>query len=167
MVADRLSGPFRKALEQEGGTLAQEAPGIRLVSGLAHPLCVLETAVCDDHVLRLFSRHMTTRPRDLFALLNEEERTIFRAVYQEVKRFRADPALALRYADAQEMTMSLKELMDEMLDDVPKEDLLKRLSPEERMRGLAPEERMRGLAPEERLRGLSLEEREQLRKLLS
>ena len=84
-----------------------------------------------------------------------------------MQRFRTESSLELKYTDTQEMTMSMKELMELLLEDTPKEDLLKHLSPEDRLRGLSPEERLRGLSPEDRLRNLSPEERQQLKKLLA
>ena len=46
-----------------------------------------------------------------------------------------------------------------LLNSLPREEILARLAPEERLAGLAPEERLAGLAPEERLAGLAPEER--------
>ena len=167
VVANHLTKPFRTALLAEGAVLTEEAPGVHAVRGLAHPLCVIETAHCGDHLLALFSQHMTQSPQRLFTLLNEEERTIFRAVYQEVQRFRTESSLELKYTDTQEMTMSMKELMELLLEDTPKEDLLNHLSPEDMLKRLSPEDRLRGLSPEDLLRGLSPEGRQQLKKLLA
>jgi hypothetical protein len=88
---------------------------------------------------------------------------IYRAIYREVKRLQSAPGAVMRYPDVEEMTMSAEELLDEILDDAPKEKLLKRLSPEDMLKRLSPEDRLRGLSPQD----LTPELREQLKKLLS
>lgn len=162
VVADHLTQPFRDAVKDEGGRLVEESPGVHVATGLAYSLCVVETSVVGDGVLAIFSQRMTRRPRDLFASLTPDERVVFRMVYSEVKRFQTDHSLALKYEDTEEMTMSLEELMDEMLDDAPKEKLLKHLSPKDLRKGFSPEDLANQLSPEERLRGLSPEDLQQL-----
>jgi hypothetical protein len=47
-----------------------------------------------------------------------------------------------------------KELMDQMLDTLPAEQVLSHYGPEQRLAGLEPEQRLAGLPPEQRLAGL-------------
>jgi hypothetical protein len=52
-----------------------------------------------------------------------------------------------------------KELMDQMLDTLPAEQVLSHYAPEQRLAGLDPEQRLAGLDPEQRLAGLDPEQR--------
>jgi hypothetical protein len=52
----------------------------------------------------------------------------------------------------------VREAIEEILKDMPPEELRQRLSPEQRIEGLSAEERLKGLPAEERLKGLSPEE---------
>jgi hypothetical protein len=148
MVATRLPRAVVRMMEAYGGRVAQEAPGVWAVRGLAHPLYCIETRAAGDHVLRFFSPDMLRRPRALMTLLDAEERGIFRAIYNEVEQFKRDPQKALRYAKMEELIMSLDELYDEIIANIP------------------PERRLKGLKPEDRLKGLSRAERARLRALL-
>jgi hypothetical protein len=47
-----------------------------------------------------------------------------------------------------------KELMDQMLDTLPAEQVLSHYAPEQRLAGLPPEQRLAGLPPEQRLADL-------------
>jgi hypothetical protein len=66
--------------------------------------------------------------------------------------------MRMRYADYEEMTMSLQESIEELLQVLPIE---------ERLKGVSTEERLKGVPAEERLMGLSPEELEQVRLLLN
>jgi len=67
------------------------------------------------------------------------------------------------YAEDPEMSEKVKEfarqVIDELLSNMPAEELRRRLSAAERLEGLPPEERVKGLPPEERVKGLPPEER--------
>jgi len=167
VVASRLSQPFRELAEHYDGRPGLLGRGVHLLSGLAHPLYVIETEETGDHVLHLCSRAFVRDPAGLFSLMDADERIIFSHVFGEVEQFRRRSPGPLAYADYEEFAMSMQEFIDTILDKLPKEDLLRHLSPEDLLGRLSPEQRLTGLSPEERLKGLSPEEREHLRQLLS
>jgi hypothetical protein len=74
-------------------------------------------------------------------------------LYDLFKAYSEDPNMADKLKEY------VRESLDELLRQLPKEELRKRLSTGERLEGLSPEERLEGLSPEERLEGLSPEER--------
>jgi hypothetical protein len=67
------------------------------------------------------------------------------------------------------MQKSLEELMEPVLEAMPAEKLLRRLTPEQRVQGLTPEQRVQGLTPEQlaaTIDALPAEVREQLKRRL-
>jgi hypothetical protein len=67
------------------------------------------------------------------------------------------------------MQKSLEELMEPVLDAMPPEKLVRRLTPEQRLQGLTPEQLSEGLTPEQlaaTIDALPAEVREQLKRRL-
>src|SRR5262249_54108247 len=96
-------------------------------------------------LLRATSRSFLRDPMAAVPLLTGVERRMLMEIVDDMRQFRQDPMARLRYADYDEVNMSLEQFMEAMIEKFP---------PEIRLKGLAPEERVKGLAPEERVKGL-------------
>ena len=159
-VAGRLSPPFREQALAYGAAFVELEPGLHLARGPLHRHLVVETEVVADPLLRLFSQASLRRPESLWAeLLTTEQRAILVQLCSDVEQFRRKPQLRMRYADYEEVAMSLEESIEKLLKILSAEERMKGLPAEERMKGLPAEERMKGLPAEERMKGLPVEER--------
>jgi hypothetical protein len=156
-VAPHMTESLREQLGRRRGTATLLGPGTWEVRGMDHLLYCIETEEVSDHVLHVFSRSFLRDPMAVVPLLTVEERAMVIEIFGDVKQFRQDQTARLRYADYDEVAMSLEQFMEALVEKFP---------PEIRVKGLAPEDRMKGLAPEELIEGLSPEERQRLLEIL-
>jgi hypothetical protein len=113
-----------------------------------------------ERLLYAFSRAYLTAPASLLPLDAEDAR-VYTALYQQVEQFRKKRgSMAIRDIDAAQK--SYQEVFAEILDQLPPDLLVRKLTPEQRMAGLLPEQRMAGLAPEQIASALPPEALEQI-----
>ena len=99
-VAGRLSEEYRKQVALFRYPLTEVEPGLWLSPPAPHPLCIIETEVIADLLLRFFSREVLRRPARLWdSLPTPEERAIFTQLCGDVEQFRRLPLMRLRYTD--------------------------------------------------------------------
>jgi len=86
---------------------------------------------------------------------------------QQIQQFRhAAGSFGMLHIDVETMDQVTKDLLADVLQGIPAEERMRRLSTEELLRGLSAEARIRGLSAQQVLAIISQEERARLRALL-